>query len=587
MAKKGFFFQRLISAIIILVIMATLITSAIYITITGKLFTEIALAEMEPQALAIGEFYQQYNTEQDFSAFFQKMLSVNAGMQNDYIIIFDATGKIVLNQHQSGKAELVMQASFQVQKDIVLAGRRLVQTSYVMPNEEKLIIVGYPVVGDGGEIAAVFVAKASDNIKATAGDISKALALAAMLTLPIIFVLAILIVNQLIAPLRKIEEVAENIDSGKFTKLADEDEKGEWGRLGRTINYLSQELSKTLNDLMLERNRLKIMLDRLVDGVMAVDTMAEITLVNPAMLKMLSLPESAVTKTIFENQEYLPIKAFFLEALEKQEIQHRSLLLHDSLQLEVTVTLLYDTQKVIGAVALFRDITDMVMLEEMQKNYVANVSHELRTPLTALRGLVEPLRDNMVHNEETKQRYYQIIYDETVRLAKLIDDQLELSRLQSGTISLAKKSFDIANLLNYTVDKYALLANEQSIKLTFESSGKEHKVYSNEDRIEQVLVILLDNAFKFTPAGGSITLWIEKQENWLEVNVTDNGVGINSRDLKHIFERFYKADKARGKIGTGLGLAIAKEILEKLDEKISVRSKEGAGTTFTFTVRFR
>ena len=587
MAMKGFFFQRLISAIIILVIIATLITSAIYVNITGKLFTEIALAEMEPQAQAIGEFYQQYKSEQDFARYFSRMLLVNAGLQNDYVIIYDAEGRLVLNQHQEGKEELVMEASFEAQKGIVLAGRRLVQTNYIMPSEEKLIIIGYPVVGSGGNIAAVFIAKNSDNIKATAGDISNALATAALLTMPIIFVLAILVVNQLIAPLRKIEEVAENIDSGKFTKLADEEEKGEWGRLGRTINYLSQELSKTLNDLMLERNRLKIMLDRLADGVIAVDTAAEITLVNPAMLKMLSLPLTVEARSIFAHEEFEQIKSFFLEALSNKEVLHKNILLRDSLQLECTVTLLYDAEKVIGAVALFRDITDMVLLEEMQKNYVANVSHELRTPLTALRGLVEPLRDNMVHNEETKQRYYQIIYDETVRLASLIDDQLELSRLQSGTISLAKKCFDLASLLNYTVDKYAKLAHDQSIKLTFESSGTEHQVYSNEDRIEQVLVILLDNAFKFTPAGGSITLWVEKQENWLEVNVTDSGIGINKQDIKHIFERFYKADKARGKIGTGLGLAIAKELLEKLDEKISVRSKEGEGTTFTFTVQWR
>ena len=236
-----------------------------------------------------------------------------------------------------------------------------------------------------------------------------------------------------------------------------------------------------------------------------------------------------------------------------------------------------------GVVGLFKDMTEMERTERMRREYVANISHELRTPLTAVRGLLEPLADGMVKSEEDKQRYYKIMLHEVMRLSRLITDMLTLSRLQAGTEYMELSRVNLEELINDVAMGYASTAQSKGIKLDVDC---DHTVdgLTDPDRIEQVLVILIDNAMRYTPEGGSIKIKLRSGER-LIISVQDNGCGIPEKDLPHIFERFYKVDKSRGEGGTGLGLSIAKYIMEKLDENITVASELGKGTIFTFTVK--
>lgn len=226
-------------------------------------------------------------------------------------------------------------------------------------------------------------------------------------------------------------------------------------------------------------------------------------------------------------------------------------------------------------------------LEQTRRDYIANVSHELKSPIASIKALTETLCDNLDLSDETKDRYYHIIYNESGRLERLITDMLELSRLQSGKIAFEKNNINGKELMKKIDDKFSALGDDLGIK--FQISEKAQNlpyIYTNEDRISQVLNILIDNAFKFTDEDGEVVVDARYSRNIVTILIKDTGVGIKKEDIPFVFDRFYKGDKSHSQKGSGLGLAIAKEIVENLGEKIEVNSEYGKGTEFSFTVHF-
>jgi signal transduction histidine kinase len=223
-------------------------------------------------------------------------------------------------------------------------------------------------------------------------------------------------------------------------------------------------------------------------------------------------------------------------------------------------------------------------LEQTRQDYVANVSHELRTPIASIRAMGETLRDGMAKTDEKRQLFYNNIVRESMRLSRLVDDLLELSRLQAGTAAMQKSHLDLREVLQNIADGYGYLANEGNINFSLQADmSAPISAISNSDRLEQVLVALMDNAIKHTSEGGKIMLSCGSTIGKLTVCVANTGEKISAADLPFVFERFYKVDKAHSGGGNGLGLSIAKEIIRGLGEKIWVESDE-KGTKFVFTV---
>lgn len=237
------------------------------------------------------------------------------------------------------------------------------------------------------------------------------------------------------------------------------------------------------------------------------------------------------------------------------------------------------------ATSINRFGAETIRLEKTRQDYISNVSHELRTPIAAIRAMSETLHDGMVRDEDKKSQYYGNILRESMRLSRLVDDLLELSRLQSGSVALQKRRFDLGETLHHCAEIYGEMALDVGIELVLDAETDSlPTVCSNGDRIEQVLVILLDNAIKHTPEGGRVTLGCEVREDHVLVTVADTGEGVPEQDLPYVFDRFYKVDKAHSSEGTGLGLSIADELLRLLGETIGVESKPGEGSRFFFTV---
>ncbi|MDF2859513.1 MAG: histidine kinase, partial [Neobacillus sp.] len=245
---------------------------------------------------------------------------------------------------------------------------------------------------------------------------------------------------------------------------------------------------------------------------------------------------------------------------------------------------LYSNRFIRGAVAVIRDMTEERQLEKMRKDFIANVSHELRTPISMLQGYSEAIVDDIAESQEEKKEMAKVIYDESLRMGRLVNELLDLARMEAGHIQLMIEDVNLSSFLNRIVHKFQGLARENDIHLGVEIENDIPDISFDPDRIEQVLTNLIDNAIRHTPEGGSVKLTGSMDEIGVRVEVSDSGSGIPEEDLPFVFERFYKADKARtrGRTGTGLGLAIAKNIIDAHRGHISVQSKIGQGTTFSF-----
>ncbi len=444
----------------------------------------------------------------------------------------------------------------------------------------KLVVVAVPITFMGDVIGAVFMAQSMteimDGMQALNNTLALSLLVVALLLLPVVLFFA----SRMAKPIANMRAVALTMAGGDLTARADDRSSDEYGELGRALNYLSSELGSTISSLEIERNRLQSLINGLSEGIIAVDAQGSVTLMNPAVYGLLSLSES----TVDVRNAAPDVFAMFDEALRSGNAVKKTIWQGD-IALHISVSpLCLPGEDITGCVGIVSDVTSAERLEQTRRDYVANVSHELRTPLTAMRALMEPLRDGLVKTEEQRQQIYDVVLRETMRLSRLVNDMLELSRLQSGTASLQRSVFAPLPLLNIIHETYSAYAEDYQQTFIYDVPESLPDVTGNPDRTQQVLIALLDNAFKYTPEGGTVTLSAAVEGDVVRIRVRDTGVGISKEDLPHVFDRFYKVDKSHHGKGTGLGLAIAYEIMKHLGEEMSVTSELNQGSCFTFTL---
>lgn len=443
-----------------------------------------------------------------------------------------------------------------------------------------LVVVAVPITFMDEVIGAVFMAQSMTEImggmQALTNTLALSLLLVGLLMLPVVLFFA----SRMVRPITRMRTVALTMAGGDLTARAEDGSNDEYGELGRALNYLSSELGSTISSLQMERNRLQSLINGLSEGIIAVDAKGATTLINPAVYGLLNLQSTddnvrAAAPDVF---------AMFDQALSSAQAVKKTVWQGD-VALHISVSpLLLQSGEVTGCVGIVSDVTSAERLEQTRRDYVANVSHELRTPLTAMRALIEPLRDGLVKTEEQRQQIYDVVLRETMRLSRLVNDMLELSRLQSGTASLSRSVFAPLPLFNLIHETYSAYAEDYQQTFVYDVPEDLPSVWGNPDRTQQVLIVLLDNAFKYTPEGGVVTLSACAEGDAVRVRVRDTGVGIPAADLPHVFDRFYKVDKSHHSKGTGLGLAIAYEIMKHLGEEMSVTSEPGQGSCFTFTL---
>jgi two-component system phosphate regulon sensor histidine kinase PhoR len=319
----------------------------------------------------------------------------------------------------------------------------------------------------------------------------------------------------------------------------------------------------------------------MTDGVLIADPDGRIRFSNPAAGRLFESPDPD-GKTVAEVLRHYKLVEAWRRCQQERELQSESVELPNRrIFLQLVAIPDQDTG---GSLLLAQDLTRVRRLETVRRDFVSNLSHELRTPLASLKALTETLRGGALEDPKAANHFLESIETEVDAMTQMAGELLELTRIESGQLPLEFKPVPAWDILESAVKRMQAQAERAGIELHLGNPGDLAEVRADPPRLEQVLVNLIHNAVKFTDPGGQVTLFAQKENGFVRFSVQDTGVGIPADELERIFERFYKADRARSSGGTGLGLSIARHIVEAHGGKIWVESVEGRGSTFNFTI---
>ncbi len=354
--------------------------------------------------------------------------------------------------------------------------------------------------------------------------------------------------------------------------------------LSPKLEAVEDEKAHLRQQRRLAEANLQIILSSMQDGVLVADSRRTVRLVNPSLRKLLELSSEVFGQPVLEVLREPDVDKMIAVALDTGQPQESELSIIRSsteIVLAVSAAPMRDASGEKGALVLFRDVTLLTRLEHVRRDFVANVSHELRTPLAIFQGWVENLQDNPEMPREDQATAFSVLQKHSKRLNALVEDLLTLARLEARREDLERQPLQIAEFLGELVRDWTTRSGSKQVNLRLELASDVPEVSVDRLRIEQVFTNLLDNAFKYTPSGGEITLGARREGDFVQLWVKDSGPGILSADLVHIFERFYRADKARSREhgGTGLGLSIVKHIIKAHGGDVSATSQYGKGTT--------
>lgn len=444
---------------------------------------------------------------------------------------------------------------------------------------DKIVDYAFSILGNEGEIEGViYAAEAPHKLQQTIQQSMQLVGQACLLSLVIALLAGILIARMVTKPIRRLTEKAKQIAGGEFdaeVKIASRDEIG---RLSRTLDEMATELQSNLSDIEEEKNKLETIQTFMSDGVMAFDAAGNLIHINRAAAKMLEIPmdDAMQFDTYFHS---IGIQISIAELVFKSETVLQRYYEKDGRHIEMLFARMSKGEKTTGVITMLHDVTRQQKLDASRREFVANVSHELRTPITTIKSYTETVMETEDLPREVQKRFLGVVEKEADRMTRLIHDLLTLSGLDHDKASTKKEPFDLAKLIADVVDKLQM-DTKPGQTVTYTQISKLPRFVGNSDRMEQVLTNVISNAVKYTPENGTINVFSGYIYDYIYVKVQDTGIGIPQKSLPHVFERFYRADKARSRNegGTGLGLAIAKEIVEEHGGNISITSEQGQGT---------
>ena len=462
----------------------------------------------------------------------------------------------------------------------VLRGTESVSESFSSVYNEATLTVGVPIVDSNHQvIGSVLLHTPVTGVTATLNKAVSILAISLLSALVLAIGLGIFYSLLFTRPLKAMNFTALEITRGNYSARTGVHRKDELGQLGNSLDHLALKLGNTINQLFQEKGKLNDIISSISEGIVAFDTAHKPISVNNALAEIMNRPQPYLIEAVEKDLNKLEIEAQLTRVMIDK---NPSQVIKDWLgkKLRFTFSPIVDNHgKVTGSVALVQDISKSERLEQLRRDFVANVSHEFRTPLTIIRGSVEALVDGIVENSEDIKRYHHRILSETRGLERLVGDLMELSRLQSGKITINKDWIHISSLIRDVIKSLQTIADQKGIKIKYQSEQDLPPFPGDYDRMRQLFMIFLDNAVKYSP--DNTLVWVESriiENNTLSIIFRDQGYGIASDELPYIWDRFYKVDKAREGLGTGLGLAIAKHLLELHEGKVTVQSELGKGT---------
>jgi two-component system, OmpR family, phosphate regulon sensor histidine kinase PhoR len=466
-----------------------------------------------------------------------------------------------------------------------LLGRTSFSRRYSSTIHGEMLYSAVTVLGDS-PVAVARVALPLSTVDQTAEALRNTLLIATILALAVAIVMSSAAAEFASRTARSLTATARRMAEGDLETRSRLIGSGEFVELGAALDGLAKNLSSTLVALKGERDRMSGILTGMQEGVLFLDRSGRVALINPALREMLLLGADSVGKTLLEVIRHAELKELLDHAQRGREPMQREIEVSGLKPRRLLVRVAQLEAQEGGVFAVFVDVTEMRRLESMRRDFVANVSHELRTPVTAIRSAAETLQTALERDPPAVGQFVGIIERNAERLRDLVEDLLDLSRIESREYRLHYEALTLSDVFSHVLSLFRERADKRELSIEFEIPDEIPRVRGDRRALEHVLTNLVDNAVKYCPEGAAVRLSAELVGENIRVLVEDNGPGIEEKHLPRLFERFYRVDAGRSRElgGTGLGLSIVKHLVESMGGNISVESALGRGATFSFTL---
>lgn len=506
-----------------------------------------------------------------------------------------APGGELLGDSRVGEDQLALAGDHRDRPEVVRAfeGKVGIARRHSTTIGEDLYYVAGPIARGGvmdHPVAVVRLAVRTADLERAITSLRQMLALAALLAFVVTAVAAYFTIAYFSARIGVVTRAASLMAAGNLEVRANVGGSGELAELGAALDRLAKNLSSTLGALREERDRLHGILSSMEEGVLFLDEEGRVVLVNPALREMLLLQGNPAGKPLLEVVRHAELKEMIDAALDDELDEEGA---EGSIQGEVRIFGLKPRQLLVriqrlddvaaGVVAVFLDVTETRRLENLRREFVANVSHELRTPVTSIRSAAETLETVVKVQPEMASKFVAIIDRNATRLHNLVEDVLDLSRIESRQFSMTLGPLSVPAVIQQAATLFESKSEARQVKIRIDLPPELPEVRADRRGLDHVISNLVDNAVKYAGVGKNVTLSARAVGSVVEIAVTDDGPGIESKHLPRLFERFYRVDAGRSRDlgGTGLGLAIVKHLAESMGGKVRVASELGKGTTFT------
>ncbi len=445
--------------------------------------------------------------------------------------------------------------------------------------------ISYPLKNSSGDIKGYIyltsdISYINDTISQTRDMFMRATAVALLVTIIFGFIMS----KSITGPIKTLTVKARQMSQGDFNQKVEIKSDDEIGHLGKMFNFLTDELETNMSKLNQEKSKIETTLTYMADGVLTVDKNGNIIHINPVAKRILSVRSRDV---LYDQIISRKTHDLYLDKLEENKWNGTHILETEKETYKIDYAPFMDGQNQIGGVILvFKNITEQHRLDRQQKEFVANVSHELKTPITTIKSYTETLLEGALDEKELAIDFLKTINSESDRMSRLVSDLLKLSRMDHEKAIWTKEKISINEIVKDSCSKLILQAKSKKIKLNCSYDNRNSNVLFDKDGLEQILLNIIGNAIKYTPEHGEVSVGISAETSKVVVAIKDTGIGIPKDDLNHVFERFYRVDKARTRQmgGTGLGLSIAEQIAKSHDSTIEINSELHVGTTVTISM---
>ncbi|GEK62437.1 PAS domain-containing sensor histidine kinase [Lactobacillus japonicus] len=519
----------------------------------------------------------------------------------DEIQVVDSKGTIRGTSDVNDQSVVGQKTTDRNVKNAIYNNRTYTKSTYDTQNNGRYYVSIVPLyssnsAGNSSQLVGVLYVRA--NMKSVYSTINNIMGIFVIVSLAAMVLglgIAIIIARAITRPIEEMKQQTQRIARGDYAGQVRVYSDDELGQLAKAINNLSIRVEESQESTEAERRRLDSVLSHMSDGVIATDRRGNITIINEtasdfmdvtaekaignSILDILKIRDDYSLRDLIENQDELMLDFSSNE---------RDLILNAYFSL-----IQRESGFISGLVCVLHDVTEQQKIDNDRKQFVSNVSHELRTPLTSLRSYIEALSDGAWKDPEVAPGFLKVTQEETDRMIRMINELLSLSRMDSGTTRVDMELVNINEMFNYVLDRFDMILKKDDNPAKYYTIKREFTkrdlwVEIDTDKFTQVLDNIMNNAIKYSPDGGVVTCRLLETHNQVIISISDQGLGIPRADLGHVFDRFFRVDKARSRAqgGTGLGLAISKEVVQMLGGRIWVDSVEGKGSTFYISLPY-